>query len=206
MSTRRGFCAALGLAALRARAGEAVAPLLRDVGQRLAGDAVIRGGFEQHKTVKGFRHPLVSTGDFVVARQRGVVWRTATPFASTLVVMRDRVVAKQADGTVARRLSASEEPAVRTISETLFGVMAADLATLVQRFDITGDSGREGWRLVLMPRDAGLARWITRLELQGDHFLTAVRMQEASGDATAIQLSHHTVATALSRAEEAQFE
>jgi hypothetical protein len=206
LSTRRGFCLALGIVALGARAADTASPLLRDVRQRLAGDAVIRGGFEQRKAVKGFRHPLVSAGDFVVARQRGVVWRTATPFASTLVVTRDRVIAKQADGTVARRLSASEEPAVRTISETLFGVMAADLGTLVQRFDITGDSNREGWRLVLLPRDAGLARWITRLELAGDHFLAAVRMQEASGDATAIQLSHHTVATALSREEEAQFE
>lgn len=206
MNTRRAFC--LGVLAspwLPAFAADA-SPLLREVRQRLADVPVLRGGFEQKKTVKGFRNPLVSSGDFVVARQRGVLWRTLAPFASTLVVTRDRVIARQADGTVARRLSANEEPAVRAVSETLFGVMAADLSALVQRFEISGDSTREGWRLALLPRDAGLARWIQRVELEGDRYLQAVRMHEASGDLTAIRLARHASGTALAPEEEAQFE
>jgi hypothetical protein len=206
MNTRRAFCLALAGTALAARAADPATPLLREVRQRLASDPVLRGSFEQRKTVKGFRHPLVSTGDFVVARARGVVWRTLTPFASTLVVTRDSVIARQADGRIARRLSAGEEPAVRAVSETLFGVMAADLSMLAQRFEISGDSGRDGWRLALQPRDTALARWIARLELEGDRFLTGVRMQEASGDATAIRLARHSVGTALVAEEDAQFE
>ena len=134
------------------------------------------------------------------------MWRTLTPFASTLVVTRDSVIARQADGRIARRLSAGEEPAVRAVSETLFGVMAADLSVLAQRFEISGDAGRDGWHLALQPRDAALARWITRMELEGDRYLTAVRMQEASGDATAIRLAHHSAGTTLAADEEAQFE
>jgi hypothetical protein len=207
VSTRRAFCLLLGAAAgMRAYAAEPPSPLLREVRQRLTSEPVVRGSFEQRKTVKGFRNPLVSSGDFVVARQRGVVWRTLAPFPSTLVVTRDRVIAKQGDGTVAKRLSANEEPAVRAISETLFGVMAADLSALVQRFEISGESGRDGWRLVLLPRDAGLARWIQRVELEGDRFLLAVRLQEASGDLTAIRLARHATGAVLAAEEESQFE
>lgn len=205
--TRRAFCLGLyALACAPAGAAELVSPLLREVGRRLAAEPVVRGNFEQRKTVKGFRNPLVSSGEFVVARQRGVVWRTLAPFPSSLVITRDRVLARQADGTVARRLSAAEEPAVRGISETLFGVMAADLAVLTQRFDISGDSGREGWRLVLQPRDTGLARWVQRIELEGERFLLAVRMQEASGDLTNIRLMRHSTGTALAAEEELLFE
>jgi len=168
VNTRRAFCLALG-AWLPAWAAEPASPLLREVRQRLTHEAVVRGSFEQRKTVKGFRNPLLSSGNFVVARQRGVLWRTLAPFPATLVVTRDRVLARQADGSVARRLSASEEPAVRAISETLFGVMAADLSALAQRFEISGDAGgREAWRLLLLPRDAALARWIQRVEMEGD--------------------------------------
>lgn len=208
MSTRRAFCLGLTAAACApAWAAEAAASLLKEVRQRLTGEPVVRGSFEQRKTVKGFRNPLVSSGDFVVARQRGVLWRTLAPFPSTLVVTRDRVLAKQADGSIARRLSASEEPAVRAISETLFGVMAADLSALVQRFAIEGElAGREGWRLVLLPRDAGLARWVQRVELEGERYLVAVRLQEASGDATQIRLARHSTAAALAPDEESQFE
>jgi hypothetical protein len=207
MSTRRAFCLALGAAACaRTGASESVSPTLREVSRRLAPEPVVRGAFEQRKTIKGFRNPLVSSGDFVVARQRGVIWRTLAPFPSSLVITRDRLLARQGDGAVARRLSASEEPAVRGISETLFGVMAADLSVLVQRFDISGDSGRDGWRLALQPRDAGLARWIQRVELEGDRFLQAVRMQEAGGDLTAIKLSRHGAGATLAAEEELQFE
>ncbi|WP_240979988.1 LolA family protein [Ramlibacter agri] len=197
------------LAALSAPAfaAEPVPALLREVRQRLANEPVVRGVFEQRKTVKGFRNPLVSTGDFVVARDRGVVWRTLQPFASTLVVTRDRVLARGADGSVARRLSASEEPAVRAISETLFGVMAADLQALAQRFTIEGELvGREGWKLALLPRDAALARWVQRVELEGEHFLRGVKLAEGSGDLTQIHLARHTTSAALRPEEESQFE
>lgn len=205
MNNRRAFClAAFAVPALWANEAS---PLLREVRERLAQDPVLRGAFEQRKTVRGFRHPLVSSGEFTVSRRRGVLWRTQLPFASTLVVTRDRVLARQADGSVARVLNASDEPAVRTISETLFGVMAADLALLAQRFHLDGElAGREGWRLALLPREAAMARWVARVELEGDRYLRAVRLQEAGGDATQIRLLRHVADTALRAEEEAQFE
>ncbi len=45
--------------------------------------AVLRGEFEQTKTIKGFKRPLVSKGSFVMAAGKGVLWVTAQPFAST---------------------------------------------------------------------------------------------------------------------------
>lgn len=204
MSDRRLFCLAV-LAAPALRANEA-SPLLREVRERLAQDPVLRGAFEQRKTVQGFRQPLVSSGEFTVSRLRGVLWRTQLPFASTLVVTRDRVLARQADGSIARVLNASEEPAVRAVSETLFGVMAADLGLLAQRFQVDGElAGRDGWKLALRPRDAGMARWVARVELEGDRFLRGVRLQEAGGDATQIRLLRHAADTALRADEEAQF-
>ena len=206
MSSRRTFLLAAGVLVLPAFAVETTSPLLREVRQRLTSEPVVRGSFEQRKTVKGFRNPLLSGGEFVVSRQRGVLWRTLEPFASTLVVTRDRVLARGADGSVARRLSASEEPAVRAISETLFGVMSADLTALDQRFQIDGELvGREGWRLQLQPRDAALARWVQRVELEGERFLKAVRLQEGSGDQTQIRMARHSTSATLSADEEAQF-
>jgi hypothetical protein len=208
VTTRRLFCCALGAGALPATfADEPASPLLRDVRQRLTQEPVVRGAFEQRKSVKGFRNLLVSGGDFVVSRARGVLWRTLEPFASTLVVTRDRVLARQADGSIARVLNANDEPALRTISETLFGVMAADFAVLSQRFQIDGElAGREGWRLVLLPRDASLGRWVRRVDLEGDRFLRAVRLQEGNGDQTQIRLSRHVADLALRADEESQLE
>lgn len=205
MSSRRQFCLALATVGCGAFAGESIPPLVREIRQRMADDAVLRGAFEQRKSIKGFRNPLMSRGEFVVARQRGVLWRTLEPFASTLVVTRDRVLARQADGSVGRRLQADEEPAVRAICETLFALMTADLVSLAQRFHMDGELGKDGWHLALQPREAGLARWLQRVELEGDRFLRGVRLSEASGDQTQIRLSRHAGAAALTADEEAQF-
>jgi len=183
------------------------ASLAAQANQRMTTEPVVRGAFEQRKVVKGFRNPLVSRGEFVVSRERGVWWRTQEPFASTLVVTRDRVLAKQADGTVLRKLSAGDEPAVHTISETLFALMAADISLLQKRFDIGGELvGKEGWHLVLTPRDAALQRWLQRVDLEGDRYLRQVRLQEASGDHTVIVLARHATAKELTPAEENDLE
>lgn len=197
-----------GSVALMAAPSWAAPPtLLAQVRQRLDDVAVLRGDFEQRKTLKGFKNPLVSRGDFLVARGRGVLWRTREPFASTLVVTRDRLVARQADGTVGTQIDARTEPGVRAVNEMLFALMSADMEVLDKRFDIDGRlSGKAAWQLSLKPREASLAQWVTRIELDGDHVVRQVRMTEASGDVVVTQFSAHTTAAALSREDGARFD
>jgi len=193
--------------ACAAGAAEPVPPIAAQVRQRMTDSAVVRGEFEQRKTIKSFRNPLVSRGSFLVAQGRGVLWQTREPFASTLVVTRDRLLTRQADGSVSARVSAKDEPGLRAINEMLFALMAADLQALAQRFRIEGELiGAERWRLVLVPRDAALAQWVTRIELEGDRFVRSVQMQEAQGDSSIIRFSQQAGAAALTREEEQRFE
>jgi outer membrane lipoprotein-sorting protein len=213
LSRRQGaaFLAAFVLGAAPWASGSAAEPasaLAAQVRQRLLDAPVLRGQFEQRKTVRGFKSPLVSRGDFLVARDRGVVWHTREPFASTLTVTRERLQSRQADGTVTTGLSVRDEPGLRGINETLFALMSTDIKALEQRFHITGDAetGKDTWRLALTPRDAVLGKWVTRIELEGDRFLRSVRMTEAQGDTSVINFTQQTTAPALTRQEEAGFE
>lgn len=188
-------------------AAEVVPAIADAVRQRLVDAPVVRGLFEQRKTIKGFRNPLVSRGDFVVSRSQGVLWRTSEPFLSSLVVTRDRLLARQADGSVATQLSSRDEPGLRAINELLFALMATDLQLLAHRFHFEGElQSDRGWRLVLLPRDASLARWVIRIELEGDRFVRTVRLAEATGDTSVLQFAAPVAASALTRAEESDFE
>jgi len=195
------------LAVTPAAAVESVPPIAAQARQRMSDEPVIRGEFEQRKTLKGFRNPLVSRGDFLVARDRGVVWRTREPFASSLAITRDKLLSRQADGTVVTRLNARDEPGLRAINEMLFALVAADLQALAQRFRIEGellDAVR--WRLVLVPRDTALSQWVTRIELEGDRYLRSVRLLESQGDASLIRFSQQTGAAVLTRDEDLRFD
>jgi len=67
--------------------------------ERLKASPVLKGQFEQTKTLKGFKNPLVSRGQFLVARGQGVWWHTQQPFESTLVVTKTRLFTRNPDGS-----------------------------------------------------------------------------------------------------------
>lgn len=205
MSRRALALAVLAPWPLAPRADEPEALLAR-IRTHLADAPVLRGEFEQRKTLKGFKHPLVSRGDYVVAKARGVVWRTQEPFASTLVLTRERLLARQPDGSVANRLDTAQEPGLRAVNEMLFALIAADLSALASRFRIDGEERGTGWKVVLVPRDATLAQWIKRIELDGDRHVNEVRIAEAGGDSSQIRFSRQQAGPALTREEEARFE
>jgi hypothetical protein len=203
----RAALAALALALLAPAHAAPAAPAVALVRQRLQLAPVLQGDFEQVKTIAGFRNPLVSHGDFLVARGQGVLWHTTKPFESTLVVTKTRLFTRAADGSTANALDAQSEPGLRQVNELVFALLAADLDALAERFTIEGEGvGAQGWKLVLVPRDPQLARFIARATLEGGRNVESVRIEEARGDATLIRFAHQVPAQALGTADAARFQ
>lgn len=189
-----------------AQADVAAAPAawLTEAARRLDNAPVLRGDFEQTKTIKGFKKPLISRGHFLMARGKGIQWVTAEPFPSTLVVTKDRLLTIMDKG-VQQQLDARQEPGLRAINELLLAVLGGDLNALNARFQIDGGlQGAQGWRLTLVPRDATLLRFISRIEMDGDRHVQHVRLSEGSGDESRIQFTHQS-STSLGQAEAERF-
>lgn len=204
---RRGFqalCLAFFFALALPVSAQAPAELLDAVGKRLANPAVLRGDFEQTRTLKGFKRPLVSHGSFVIARERGLLWVTREPFPSTVVITRDRLLTLREDGS-RQQLDARQQPGLRAVNEMLVALLGGDLRVLAGKFGTEGAlQGAKGWRLVLTPKDPGLAAFIARIELEGEQQVNLVTVHEAAGDASRIRFSGQA-ASALTPAETGQF-
>ncbi|HSC80371.1 MAG TPA: outer membrane lipoprotein carrier protein LolA [Chitinolyticbacter sp.] len=182
------------------------ADLAQSVRERLAQPPVLRGEFEQRKQVAGFKKPLLSRGDFIVARERGVLWRTTAPFSSQLRLTRNEIVATQG-GQVAFRLDAAKEPSVRMINALLFALLNGDIDALAEHFGVDGEARGPQWQLVLTPKSAALARLMTRVSLSGDQYVRQIDIAEANGDRTAIRFSaQHSTPPRLSGEEAARFD
>ena len=178
------------------------AALLHD---RLKLAPVLAGEFEQTKTLKGFRNPLVSHGEFLVARGQGVWWHTLKPFESTLVVTKTRLFTRNADGSTSELADAQAEPGVAQVNALIFSLLAVDPATLADKFDVVAQAvGKDGWTLQLTPLDPSLARFVAHATLAGERDVQTVRLDEARGDTTQIRFSHQQPAAALSADEAAR--
>lgn len=157
--------------------------------ERLAQPDWLQGEFEQSKQVQGFKKPLLSRGDFVVARGRGVLWRTRAPFASELKLTRNQIEASQG-GAPALRMDSQREPALRLINEMMFALIGGDIAALSQLFVLGGELvGERGWRLTLVPRQAAWRQVLQGIDLAGERHVREVRIVEAAGDQTQIRFS-----------------
>jgi outer membrane lipoprotein-sorting protein len=195
---------AIGAARAQAAVPSAEAALVR---QRLQLAPVLRGDFEQTKTIQGFRNALVSHGEFLVARGQGVWWHTQQPFESTLVVTRTRLFTRAADGSAANVMDAQAEPGLRQVNELVFSLLSADLDALGDRFTITTQArGATGWTLTLTPRDANVAKFLAKATLTGDRFVQTVHIDEARGDTTQIRFSRQAPSDTLSPADTARLQ
>ena len=182
------------------------ADVARLLHERLKVAPVLKGEFEQAKTLKGFRNPLVSRGEFLVARGQGVWWHTRQPFESTLVVTRTRLFTRNADGSATDLVDAQAEQGVRQVNELVFSLLAADLDVLADKFTIVAQPvGAAGWTMTLTPRDANLAKFLVHATLAGERDVQTVRIEEARGDATQIRFSHQSSSEALAADEAARF-
>ncbi len=190
------FCA---LAPLSASATDAQS-VAETIAARLDSAAVLRGQFVQQRQIAGFSKALKSTGNFVAARGMGVIWDTATPFPSRLVITPDAMRESAPDGSQSS-IDAAEQPALREVNRILLAVLQGDVAALDSHFDIRGDVGADAWTLELKPR-GGVAQIIEHIQVSGGTHITAVKIAESNGDRSEIQFSAHASTPAeLSPAE-----
>jgi hypothetical protein len=94
------------------------------------------------------------------------------------------------EGSVAVRVSASEQPALTVVSRVFFALFALDYAALSQDFTMAGEpnGAHEPWRLRLQPRSAALASVFRQATISGDATVKTVVLEDANGDSTDIEL------------------
>lgn len=189
------------LFALPALAGDIVTVVQKQLQQ----PAVLKGEFIQLKRLEGFKKPLESRGRFIVVRERGVLWQTIQPFASTMKITRDEIVQKDANRTTFH-MDASKEPVIRAINSVLFSIFSGDVARLQHLFTIDGESTDKGWRLLLRPKDATMIKVIREVHLTGDKLVESIEIRDTNGDQTSLRFTNMNTAGALTIQEKSQFD
>lgn len=191
--------------ALPGWAQTAAAPTLAELQQQIAQVAVLRGEFEQAKQVPGFRQPLRSQGEFLLARERGVLWQTRKPFPSELVLTRDRILSRQPDGRSRVELDARQQPALATVNATMFALLRGDLQALNSRFALQPERlAGGGWRLRLTPKSGALAQAFVLVTLEGDRYVRRVELVERGGARSLLTFSALRETPAQLSADEAR--
>jgi Outer membrane lipoprotein carrier protein LolA-like len=168
---------------------------------------VLRGRFEQTRELKGFDAPLKSSGTFVVAPGRGLIWRTTAPFAVATIMSAAGLV-QEVNGQEAMRIAADKLPFVTKLYEMLGGALSGDLKALSNVFDIKRSDDVKGWRLTLIPlRTDDVNMPMKAIVIRGQKLVEEVLMTKTNGDADRlVLLDQKLTASELGKEEAALIE
>ena len=175
---------------------------LEKIQSMLVKPRVLCGRFDQSKQLTGLKRPLVSNGRFCVVVDKGVLWRTLQPIASTVRLTRDEIVYLREDRVV-RRLDAKQEPAVRMIGDLLSALLAGDLGPIEELFEVDGVIHDRSWKVTLKAREPNLAKAIFEVVLEGGSYVNDITINGAGGERTRIVFSEIQTDDAAMRADEA---
>ena len=140
---------------------------------------LLRGRYTQRKFLREIPRPLISTGEFLLVRDRGVWWHTQTPLDSELILI-GRSAAGSGGG--------SQQPGPEMAASAFFALFTLDLDALARSFDLFLTQTGSEWALGLRPRDAALASWFEKATISGSSRVDQVTLFEAAGDRTEIDL------------------
>ncbi|MCL2765152.1 MAG: outer membrane lipoprotein carrier protein LolA [Treponema sp.] len=170
----------------------------------LAKHPIIKGNFEQEKHLTRFNRSLMSSGNFIIAAEQGMVWETLQPFPSTMIMGNDYIMQARPNGQKSV-LSSQGNETFTQMADVISSVFSGHSQGLLGNFEVFFFGSVSNWNMGLLPRDRIIASFVTKITLSGDSAIRSIRIFEQNGDVITYTLSNLSHPARLSDHEEAFF-
>lgn len=155
--------------------------------QLLLKPTAMHGQFTQEKKITVLKQPLISNGQFWLAQNKGLVWKTENPITSELIIT-------ETDVQFSEQLSGNMERSMRHISNIFNALLNADFTELEKQFEITHSEihADNHWQLKLSPKSLLIKKALAEITVKGSTSLSSILLTEKSGDHTFININNVT--------------
>jgi len=182
---------------------------------RLTEHPVVRGSFEQEKTLSRLNRSLTSSGNFIIAAGLGMVWDTVKPFPSTLTLGKDYLIQSRPTGqkTV---LSAQGNETFLRMAEVMSAVFSGNSQELLDNFKVYYAGTDAAWELGLTPLNSAIGSFAEKIIMKGGvssgggaskdaMAIRSILIYEQNGDIVHYLMSNHSYPAELNNHEKALF-
>ncbi len=165
---------------------------------------VLQGHFVQEQHRYGYTTVLRSEGSFVLVTDRGLLWRTARPVDTTVVITTVALL-QLAAGKEVGRILISRAPAIAHFYEMLESALEGDFTALKQEFSVVDKTEGQKWELILSPlkNDELAAAQIQQITITGSAFVDTVVIQRGNGDTQRLIFSQQALSSGPLSSEDA---
>ncbi|WP_166358026.1 outer membrane lipoprotein carrier protein LolA [Pseudomonas akapageensis] len=174
---------------------------LQALSVQLALPAVVQGDFIQEKHLRALPQPLVSKGQFVLARDHGLLWLLKTPLQQDYRINANGIARRDADGwhMLPSKSAGAEQ------NRLFFAVLQGDSSGLQRDFDLSLQGDAQHWQLRLTPRSLLLKQVFDRIEITGGELVERIELLETQGDSTVLRMPASSSTASLSEEQQHDF-
>lgn len=174
---------------------------LDDLQRQLSAPAVVKGPFIQEKHLRALPQPLLSEGEFVLARDHGLLWMLHTPLRQNYRIDAQGIARRDPSGwqVLPSRSAGAQQ------NQLFFAVLQGDSTGLQRDFELALSGDATQWQLRLTPRSLLLKQIFSRIDISGGRFVQRIELSETQGDSTVLRLPKSTGAAELSDMERSDF-
>lgn len=174
---------------------------LEDLQRQLSAPAVVKGPFIQEKHLRALPQPLLSEGEFVLARDHGLLWMLHTPLRQDYRIDAQGIARRDPSGwqVLPSRSAGAQQ------NQLFFAVLQGDSTGLQRDFELALSGDATQWQLRLTPRSLLLKQIFSRIDISGGRFVQRIELSETQGDSTVLRLPESTGAAELSDMERSDF-
>jgi hypothetical protein len=163
---------------------------------------ILRGRFEQFRTLKGFGAPLKSSGSFTLAVERGLIWRTEAPFAMMAIMTRNGLI-QRSEGGADTKLPADRVPFMTQLYNMMGGMLGGDWVAMDTTFSKTSKDTKTGWQVTFTPLQQDSAGFpLQSIVVTGRQHVDDVVMAKPNGDQDRIVFAQPRITSGDLTAEE----
>lgn len=175
---------------------------LQQLSDQLAKPAVIHGAFVQEKHLRSLPQPLTSKGNFVLAKDSGLLWLLDTPLKQDYRITAAGIARRDADGgwQMLPGKSAGAEQ-----NRLFLAVLQGDSSGLQRDFDVQLSGDAQAWQLTLVPRSMLLKQVFNQININGGALVQRIELLETQGDSTQLKMIDSSSDKPLSDSERADF-
>ena len=167
---------------------------------RLAEHQFVTGNFEQERRLNRLGRSLISSGNFIIARDMGMVWDTLSPFPSSLTLGKDHIIQSRPGGQRSL-ISAQGNETFLSIAEIISTIFSGNSQSLLDNFQVFFYSSPNDWELGLIPRSNVLLGFMEKITMRGSSAIRFIEIHEQNGDSITYTLLNHRHPIELSEHE-----
>jgi len=147
-----------------------------------------RATYHETKYISVLDHPVETDGELRFTPPDRLEKRSTGLNAETLVAERDQVTIER--GGRKQVLPLAQYPEVGVFVDSIRGTLAGDRPLLEKAYDLSLAGNASHWTLTLRPRQARLARIVSRIDIEGAQgVVQRVEIQQADGDRSLMTIS-----------------